>query len=170
MKRILTALLATCLGGAVNGAEPVPGRVADLSWMVGYWTGPFGEQTLEEHWMHPVSDTVTGSVRLTRDGVTEMVEFILIEQVGDSLVFRVQQWFPGLRPRHEQPQIMTLKEIGHRRVVFESAGGFDFRTLGYSRPAADRFLIDVETITGERLQIELRPRSADSSARSQPRQ
>jgi hypothetical protein len=147
-----------CLSAFVSGAEPVPGRITDLSWMVGYWTGPFGEQTLEESWMHPASDTVTGSVRLTRDGVTEMVEFILIEQVGDSLLFRVRQWFPGLRERHEEPQIMTLKEIGHRRVVFESAGGFDFRTLGYSRPSEDRFVIDVETITGERMQLELHPR------------
>jgi hypothetical protein len=158
MKRTVTVWLAMCLSASVSGAEPTPGRIADLSWMVGYWTGPFGEQTLEETWMHPARDTVTGSVRLTRDGVTEMVEFILIEQVGDSLLFRVRQWFPGLRERHEEPQIMTLKEIGHRRVVFESAGGFDFRTLGYSRPSEDRFLIDVETITGERMQLELHPR------------
>jgi hypothetical protein len=158
MKRTFTACLAMCLSASVSAAEPAAGRIADLSWMAGYWIGPFGEQTLEESWMHPASDTVTGSVRLTRHGVTEMVEFILIEQVGDSLVFRVRQWFPGLQERHEEPQVMTLKEIGHRYVVFESAGGFDFRTLGYSRPSEDRFLIDGETITGERMQLELGPR------------
>lgn len=139
-------------------ADRVAGRVADLSWMAGYWTGPFGEETLEEHWMHPSNDTVLGTVRLTQDGATRMMELILIEQVEDSLLFRVNQWLPGMESLHAEPQVMTLKSIGDRSVVFESAGGFVFKSLAYSRPADDRFVIDAEFATGERLQLELTPR------------
>ena len=139
-------------------ADPVPGRVSDLTWMAGYWTGPFGEETLEEHWMHPSNDTVIGTVRLTNGGATRMMEFIVIEQVEDSLLFRVNQWLPGLTPLHAEPQIMTLKAIGDRSIAFESSGGFVFKSLAYSRPADDRFVIDAEFATGEQLQLELHPR------------
>lgn len=139
-------------------ADPVAGRVADLTWMAGYWTGPFGEETLEEHWMHPSKDTVLGTVRITNGGATRMMEFIVIEQLEESLLFRVNQWLPGMKSLHEEAQIMTLKEIGDRSIAFESAGGFVFKTLAYSRPAEDRFVIDAELATGERLQLELLPR------------
>lgn len=139
-------------------AEAVPGRVADLTWMAGYWTGPFGEETIEEHWMHPAEDTVIGSVRLSKYGVTRMMELIVIEQVEDSLRLRVSQFQSGMTPLHEEPQTMTLKEIGDRYVAFESGGGFVFKTLRYSRPAEKQFVIDAEFATGERLQLDLVPR------------
>lgn len=139
-------------------ADRVPGRVSDLTWMAGYWTGPFGEEILEEHWMHPSKDSVLGTVRITHDGATRMMEFIAIEQVEDSLLFRVNQWLPGMNSLHEAPQVMTLKSIGDRSIAFESAGGFVFKTLAYSRPTDDRFVIDAELATGERLQLELVPR------------
>ncbi len=139
-------------------ADGVPGRVTDLTWMAGYWTGPFGEETLEEHWMHPSEDTVIGSVRITNDGVTRMMELILIEQVADTLRFRVSQFLPGMTTIHDEPQTMTLKEIGDRSIAFESSGGFVFKSLAYSRPADDLFVIDAELATGERLQLKLVPR------------
>ncbi|MCC5870800.1 MAG: hypothetical protein JJU22_00230 [Gammaproteobacteria bacterium] len=155
MLRSLVGLLTVVAMSAV--ADGVPGRVADLGWMAGYWKGPFGEDTLEEHWMHPSDDTVVGSVRVTRDGVTRIKEFIVIEQAGDTLLFRVSQFQPGMKPIHDEPPIMTLTEIGDRRVAFESAGGFVFRTLAYSRPEEDRFVIEAELATGEPLQLKLAP-------------
>lgn len=159
MKWVPRTLLGVLLMAAASvHGDVVPGRVADLDWMVGYWTGPMGEDTLEEHWMHPSADSVVGSVRISADGRTRLMEFIVIEQVGDSLELRVQQWQPGMAPMYDEAQVMTLKEQGERHVVFESSGGFVFRTLGYRRPATDRFVIDAEFATGERLELELRPR------------
>lgn len=159
MKWFYAILAVVVLMASTNAlADRVTGQVSDLAWMAGYWTGPFGEETLEEHWMHPSGDTVIGTVRITNDGVTRMMEFILIEQVEDTLLFRVNQWLPGMTSLHQEPQIMTLKAIGDRSIAFESAGGFIFKTLAYSRPADDRFLIDAEFATGERLQLDLVPR------------
>jgi hypothetical protein len=51
---------------------------------------------------------------------------------------------------------MALGEIGERRVSFKATGDGDFKTLGYSRPSADAFNIDVETKEGEKFQLNLR--------------
>jgi len=159
MKKWYSILAMVVVMTSMNAmADPVPGRVSDLTWMAGYWTGPFGEETLEEHWMHPSEDSVLGTVRITHNGATRIMEFILIEQVEDSLLFRVNQWLPGMKSLHDEPQIMTLTDVGDRSIAFESAGGFVFKTLAYSRPADDRFVIDAELATGERLQLELVPR------------
>ncbi len=152
LKGVLLMVAASAHGDAV------PGRVADLDWMVGYWSGPMGEDTLEEHWMHPSADSVVGSVRITAEGSTRMMEFIVIEQVGDSLELRVQQWQPGMKAMYDEAQVMTLKAQGERHVVFEHPGGFVFRTLGYRRPEPDLFVIEAEFATGESLELELRPR------------
>lgn len=151
-------LVVLAMSSMSASADPVAGRVADLTWMAGYWTGPFGEEILEEHWMHPAKDTVLGTVRITNDGTTRMMEFIAIEQLEESLLFRVNQWLPGMKSLHEEPQIMTLKAVGDRSIAFESAGGFVFKTLAYSRPEEDLFVIDAELATGERLRLELHPR------------
>ena len=132
-------------------------RVADLAWMTGSWMGAYGEQTLEETWTPPANGTIACLVRLSGNGATGMVELILIEDVEDSIVFRVRQFILGLVELGAQPQVMTLNEIGERRVSFSGTGEVIFRTLTYSRPAADRFTIDAETMAGDRLQLDLRP-------------
>lgn len=158
MRRLFAMLLGVLMATTSFASDPVPGQVADLDWMVGYWAGPFGEEVLEEHWMQPSADSVVGSVRITDDGRTRMMEFIAIEQVDETLQFRVRQWLPGMAPVQDEAQLMTLKDIGDNFVEFESGGGFVFRTLRYSRPESDLFLIEAELATGGPVRIELRPR------------
>ena len=143
---------------AAIAAEAVRATVADLAWMSGSWAGPFGEQILEENWIRPAGGTIASVVRFTGGGATSMIELIIIEESEGSLVLRVRQWFPGFVPRAPEPQIMALAEIGERRVSFKATGAGDFNTLGYSRPSADVFNIDVETKAGEKFQLNLKPR------------
>lgn len=133
-------------------------RVAELAWMAGSWTGAYGDSTLEETWIPPAGGTIACLVRLTGNGATGMVELLLIEDAEDSIVFRVRQFLPGLVPRSPEAQVMQLAEIGDRRVGFTATGDAIFRRLTYSRPAADRFVIDAETPAGDKLQLNLRPR------------
>jgi hypothetical protein len=138
--------------------QAVKARVADLVWMTGSWIGAFGEQTLEETWSPPTGGTIACLVRLTGNGATGMVELILIEDVEDSVVFRVRQFLPGLVPRSPDAQLMELAEIGDRRVGFTATGDAIFRRLTYSRPTADEFVIDAETPAGDKIHLTLRPR------------
>jgi hypothetical protein len=155
---VLCCCLALVSAPCAAAEAAVKGRVADLAWMTGSWIGAFGEQTLEESWVEPKNGTIGCLVRLTQGDATNMLEFILIEDVDDTVVFRVRQWFPGFVPRRPEPQVMTLTEFGDRRVSFSGSGDVDFRTLAYSRPAEDQFHIDAETMSGERLQLKLRRR------------
>lgn len=130
-------------------------KVTDLGWMTGSWAGPMGAQTLEENWTQPMGSSILSFIRFTGDGQTGMIEMIVIEEEGDSLVFRVRQWLPGFVPRTTEPQTMTLAAIGERQVSFEAESGA-FRRLTYSRPTAESFNIDVETRDGQTFQINLR--------------
>lgn len=136
--------------------HPVQANVEDLAWMTGVWSGPMGKQTLEENWIQPSAGTMAAVIRFTDAEQTSMVELILIEEVKDTLVFRVRQWFPGYVPRQAEPQVMTLAEISDRRVSFVGDGSGDFKRLTYSRPENDNFNIDVETTGGDRFQLKLR--------------
>ena len=140
-----------------HGENDLRASVDDLGWMTGSWAGPFGEQTLEANWIRPEGGTIASLVRFTGENGTGMIELIIIEEVEDSLVLRVRQWFPGFVPRAPEPQTMILAEVGERRVGFASNGSGDFRTLTYSRPAPDVFNIDVETRDGDRFQLNRRP-------------
>lgn len=152
-------LTTPSLTGAAAAEAGVEGRVADLAWMTGSWVGPFGDRTLEEHWLQPANDSIACLVRITGGGATEMLELIVIEQADDSLVFRVRQWLPGYVPRRPEPQVMALTAIGENRVSFSGSGDVDFRTLTYSRPQPDQFHIDAVTMTGETLRLRLRARA-----------
>ena len=148
----LVACLFASSGFAQMADEPT---VEDLAWMTGSWVGPYGEQTLEENWIQPSGGSIACLVRITGGGQTNMVELILIEEVENSLLFRVRQWLPGFVPRRPEPQIMTLAAIADRRVSFDGTGDSDFKHLTYSRPSADTFQIDVEPREGAPFQIRL---------------
>jgi hypothetical protein len=152
---VILALFVASAGFTEVAAEP---KVTDLAWMTGSWVGPFGEQTLEENWNQPAAGTIACLVRITGDGQMRMLELILIEEVDDSLLFRVRQWLPGYVPRREEVQLMTLAEIGDRRVSFDGVGDSDFKRLTYSRPTEDSFQIDVKPRQGDDFQIVLRER------------
>ena len=64
----------------------------------------------------------------------------------------------GVCPPDAGPQTMALRELAENRVSFEATGEAGFRTLTYSRPASDTFVIEVEVAPGEVERIELRAR------------
>ena len=84
-----------------------------------------------------------------------MIELISIEEEDDSLVLRLKQWNPGMTPRAEGFQVMKLVESKDRMVRFENTGEGGLAKLGYSRPADDKFVISIETPTGQAFDIEL---------------
>jgi hypothetical protein len=153
---VAASLFVTALLTGSNAMSAEPGRVSDLAWMTGSWKGPMGEQTLEENWTRPAAGTITSVIRITDGDQTNLVELILIEEEGDSLVFRVRQWLPGYVPRSAEPQTMLLTEIGERRARFEAPDPGELRSLTYSRPSTDSFNIDVETKEGVKFQINLK--------------
>ena len=119
----------------------VKAELTDLSWMTGDWSGPLGGgAVLEEHWLEPRGGSLTAIVRLASDEATPMVELIVIEKEGDSLVLRLQQWNPGFSPRSEAPQTMRLLSLEPNKVWFEATEEGGLKKLGYSRDG-DKFSV-----------------------------
>ncbi len=157
MRRTLFVLLiATLLSVSAVVADNHGPKVADLAWMTGTWSGAMGQGSLEENWATPTNGSMAALVRgFSPDGTTNMIELISIEEEDDSLVLRLKQWNPGMTPRYDGFQVMKLMESKDRMVKFENIGEGGLAKLGYSRPADDKFVISIETPTGQVFDIEL---------------
>jgi len=130
--------------------------VADLSWMSGSWSGATGPgTTLEENWTRPANGSIGALVRMSRDGVTSMVELIVVEEVGDSLVLHIQQWDPGFQPRAAGAQRMALDKLGENTVSFVATSEGGLAGLTYSRPDQKTFTIEVSLADGTKIPITL---------------
>lgn len=129
--------------------------VNDLSWMSGVWIGSLGPNTLEERWSEPRSGSIAALVRMSSPKATSMIELIVVEQEGNTLVLRLQQWNPGFKPRTEGPQTMRLTEIGERTVTFEAIDDGGLRGLTYARTVDDQFTISLLNSEGGAFKIEL---------------
>ena len=154
------AALAGCLLSCAMShaaASAVPGQIADLHWMTGSWVGELGPQTIEETWLPAQSGTIAAVVRFTQGPATQITELIVIEQAGNSLLFRVRQFAGQMVPRDPPGQTLRLADIGARHVTFSGVGDSEFLRLKYSRPAADRFVIDVQLRAGGDFQLVMRP-------------
>lgn len=155
------ATLALGLVGAMGAgaeeaeAEAAPPSVAALAWMTGTWAGPVGAGVLEENWTVPKAGAIQALVRMTADGKTSMVELIVIEEEAGTLMLRLQQWDPGLKPRTEAPSTMKLLELGEQSVTFEAVAEAQFATLGYARDG-DVFTISIKDAGGNKIDLPLR--------------
>ena len=153
----LAAVLASALAAIpAFAADDAPqAKIGDLAWMSGHWSGSMGKGTLEENWIQPTAKSIASLVRSTEGDATGMIELIVIEEENGTLMLRVQQWNPGFAPRTPSPQVMKLVESAPNKVMFAATGEGGLKTLGYSRPAPDKFVISIETPQGQKFDIPL---------------
>lgn len=148
-------VLSALPGFASSEGESPAATVEDLAWMTGSWSGALGPNTLEEHWAQPKGGSIAALVRMTTAEATPTMELIVVEEEGDTLVLRLQQWNPGFVPRTEGPMEFRLVSIGERTVSWEPIGDAQFTSLTYARPADDTFTLEVGTAGGA-IPIELK--------------
>ena len=148
-------LMGIALGSAIAFAPcATAATVADLAWMTGTYAGAVGPGELEENWTVPKAGSIQAVVRMTGGDQTSMVELIVIEEEDDTLMLRLQQWDPGMKPRTEGPTVMKLAEVGENSVSFAVVGEGMFATLGYSRDG-DSFTISITNADGSSFDIPL---------------
>jgi hypothetical protein len=154
-----TTLAALALVASVSAFAAPEAKIEQLSWMTGNWAGALGPNQLEENWIGTDGRSLAAMVRMTGDNATSMFEMITIEEVDGSLELNIQQWNPGMDPRTPGAQKMRLMEIDDNSVKFEAVGEGGMKTLGYSHPDADTFIIHVEQAAGAKFDINLKARS-----------
>ncbi|MES3008729.1 MAG: DUF6265 family protein [Pseudomonadota bacterium] len=136
-----------------------PAEIEALSWMTGNWAGALGQNQLEENWIAVEGSSIAAMVRMTGSDATSMFEMITIEEEAGSLVLHIQQFNPGFVPRTPAAQKMELSEIGENSVNFVAVGEGGMKSLGYSNPSPETFIIHVVNAAGNKTDINLSARS-----------
>ena len=143
MRRLLIGSVLVLFVCAPAFGQGPSAKVTDLAWM----TGHYSNASLEENWAEPKGGSIASLVRGIGNGATNMIELIVVEEEGGSLILRLKQWNPGMEPRAEGFQVMELIEIGDKKVVFKNTGEVGLQQLGYSLNG-DQFTISVKTAQG----------------------
>lgn len=100
--------------------SPGKGKVEDLSWLVGYWTGPGLGGECEEVWMPAVDGHMIGTFRLWNEGKLVFSEFMNLVQEGESFSMKLKHFNPDLSSWEEREKWTTFRlvEIGENIVWF----------------------------------------------------
>ncbi|WP_026950348.1 DUF6265 family protein [Algoriphagus mannitolivorans] len=108
---------------------PGKGNVSDLSWMVGYWTGPGLGGECEEVWMPAVDGHMIGTFRMWQDGELVFSEFMNMIQDGESVSLKLKHFNPDLTGWEEKDKWTTFKliEMGSQEAYFS---GLTFKRSG----------------------------------------
>ncbi len=159
-RRFAQAFALTALTAAASfvHAGP-PAEIEALSWMTGNWAGALGQNQLEENWIAVEGSSIAAMVRMTGSDATSMFEMITIEEEAGSLVLHIQQFNPGFVPRTPAAQKMELSEIGENSVNFVAVSEGGMKSLGYSNPNPETFIIHVVNAAGNKTDINLSARS-----------
>ena len=105
MKRLL---LCSLLALPLFAGDP---KLADLSWMSGHWSATIDGTEMEEVWLAPKGDVMTGMHRDVRANGKTFFEFLRIAQTSDGIVYLAQ-------PKGQPPTPFKLVESSQDRVVF----------------------------------------------------
>ncbi|PCH62416.1 MAG: hypothetical protein COC19_02970 [SAR86 cluster bacterium] len=155
----LVCLLSTFAFASTAMAAGPAASIDQLAWMTGNWAGDLGPNQLEENWIAVEGGSLAAMVRMTGNGGTTMFEMITIEEVDGSLVLNIQQFSPGFKARTPNPQTMQLTSITANSVMFTAVSEGGMKSLGYSNPTPETFIIHVEQLTGDKMDLNLVSRS-----------
>lgn len=90
---------------------PGKGKVEDLHWMVGYWTGPGLGGECEEVWMPAVDGHMVGTFRFWQDGKLVFSEFMNLVQENESVSMKLKHFGADLTGWEEKEEWTEFKLI-----------------------------------------------------------
>jgi len=100
--------------------EPGKGKVSDLDWLEGFWTGTGFGGKCEEVWMPAVDGNMIGTFRFWAEGKLVFSEFMNIVQEGETFSLKLKHFNPDLSPWEEKEEWTTFRlvEVGENSVYF----------------------------------------------------
>jgi hypothetical protein len=145
---MMTAALIAAVAAPVSG-EPVPGKpkLSDLGWMQGAWHGEGLGGQIEEHWTAPSGGTMVGAFRLVSDGKSGVIEYLMITEEPERIVYRFKHFRPDYGTwEKEQPLEFTLISATPDEAIFHSEvpDQHSPRRLTYRLSGGDSLLVVVE--------------------------
>lgn len=96
----------------LDGPANMPAAsIEDMAWLAGRWLGEGFGGTLEENWNPPLGGTMAATFRLVEEGKPHFYEICLIEPEGNSLVYKVKHFNPGLTGWEEKDEYVSFPLI-----------------------------------------------------------
>ncbi|MGM0944301.1 MAG: DUF6265 family protein [Bacteroidota bacterium] len=114
-----------CQGQEVKTASehqiPGKGKISELQWLVGYWTGTGLGGECEEVWMPAVDGQMIGTFRFWKEGKLIFSEFMHLIQEEESITLKLKHFNPDLSGWEEKEEWTTfsLIELGEEKAWFE---------------------------------------------------
>jgi len=94
---VTVVALATALVQAQETPkEPARSKIAEFSWLTGYWRFEAEGAVWEDIWSAPEGDSLVAMSRWVQRGKTRLYELIVIEEEEDGMVLRLRHFSRGL--------------------------------------------------------------------------
>lgn len=111
MSIIMTSLHAQEVLHLKKGEAPGKGSLSQMKWLEGYWTGTGFRGDCDEIWLPPVDNSMHGIFRYVKNDTLNFTEYIVIEQVEESLVIKLKHFSRDLSPWEEKNQWTEFKLV-----------------------------------------------------------
>lgn len=99
---------------------PGKGKMEDLNWLAGYWTGTGLGGDCEEVWLPAKDGHMIGTFRFWNEGKLVFSEFMNFVQEGESISLKLKHFNPDLTGWEEKEEWTTFKliELGPNTAWF----------------------------------------------------
>ena len=114
-----------------DGTPRPAARIADLSWLVGRWTGEGLGGQIDEVWSEAAGGSMVGYFRLVRAGKPVFYEILTIIENEGSLEMRLKHVNADMTGWEEKNDFVTFKLVKH------DASGAYFNGLTFKRVGPD---------------------------------
>lgn len=104
------------------GQKSPPATLADLSWMVGSWTGKGLGGVAEESWLAPSGGTMLGMFRMTKDSKPVFYELVTLTEEGGSLIMRLKHFNSNMTGWEEKDKTVEFKFVGKKDGLIHFEG------------------------------------------------
>ena len=104
------------------GQQSPPATIADMSWMVGSWTGNALGGVTEEAWAAPAGGSMVGMFRLTKNGKPVFYELTTLTEEGGSLIMRLKHFNPNMTGWEEKDKTVDFKFVGKKDGLIHFEG------------------------------------------------
>ncbi|MFN0140634.1 MAG: DUF6265 family protein [Pyrinomonadaceae bacterium] len=111
------------------GTVAAKATLADVSWLIGSWSGTGLGGVSEEIWSRPADGAMMGTYRLVKNGKTVFYEFMLLTETEGTIVLRIKHFHPnfvGWEDKDKSVDFKFVKTEGDRAyfsgLTFERKG------------------------------------------------
>jgi hypothetical protein len=100
----------------------------DINWLAGSWEGKAFGGEFEEVWTSPSGGSMMGSYKSIDENKTSFYEFIIIQEINNSLLIKLKHFHPDLKGWEEKDSTIDfpLVKVTKNKVYFD---GYTFEKI-----------------------------------------